>query len=161
MTNKKFNLITKIVASVLALGSIIFFVAILTKDVNEFKGIAPFNAESAASLQASIISPFFLIAYIALGLCVIFAVGFPIVKMIMNPKEAIRIFAIIGILGFVVLVSYLLAPAEMISAEFVKKFDVVSSTSKWVSTGIITTYILLFGAVAAWIYTEVVKIIKG
>lgn len=98
-------------------------------------------------------------AYILIGLAVLFALLFPIIRMVTNPKNALK--TLIGVVGMVVLVGimYLLASDEVLVITR-ENPDNVPSTLKWVGAGLNTMYVMFIAAVLAILYSEINKAFK-
>jgi len=69
----------KIISVILIVIAVIGMVAVLIKGGHEMK--------DNQSVQNSILNPFFITAYVALGLCLLFALLFPIINIIAQPKK--------------------------------------------------------------------------
>jgi hypothetical protein len=96
--------------------------------------------------------------YALVGVAAVLAIVFPVVNTIANPKDAKSIFAGIGALLLVVVVSYILAGDEVLPKY--EQYGTTASSSKWVSTGLIMFYLLSAIAVGITIFAEVYKIFK-
>lgn len=112
------------------------------------------------TFEEPVITEIFLIwAYILLGLTMIIAILFPLIRMFKNPKKALKtVFGVIG-LSILVGIMYLLASDEVI----VLTRDVpgnVPFVLRWVGTGLNTLYVMFVAAVLAIIYAETSKAIK-
>lgn len=100
-------------------------------------------------------------AYILTGLAVGFAVIFPVIQMITNPKNAKK-----GLLGIVALAVFVFVAYAMSSTEILgitnpelAHYD-VPSTLKYAGTMINSIYILAGIAIVSMVWTEVAKIFK-
>ncbi|MFW6226476.1 MAG: hypothetical protein ACOC31_00065 [Bacteroidota bacterium] len=90
----------------------------------------------------------------------IIAIIFPIVYLIMNPKNAKKaLFAILG-LGVVGLVAYMLADNSLLELTGYTGTDNNPNTLKWSGAGLIATYLLLGLAVVSILYSEIAKLFK-
>ena len=97
-----------------------------------------------------------ILAYLMVGIGAITAFGFGIKKMVENTESAKKtIYTITGLLA-VFIIAYLLASNSVLSSY--EKYDVNATISKQVGMGLITFYVLIFGAIAAILYTELSKI---
>ena len=100
-------------------------------------------------------------AYILTGLSVGFAVIFPVIQMITNPKKAKKGLVGIVALAIFVLIAYAMSSSEIlgITNPDLAIYD-VPSTLKYAGTMINSIYILSGIAILVMIYTEVAKIFK-
>ena len=90
------------------------------------------------------------------GIGAITAIGFGVKKMAENIESAKKtIYTITGLLA-VFIIAYLLASNSVLNSY--EKYDVSATISKQVGMGLITFYVLIFGAIAAILYTELSKI---
>jgi len=94
-------------------------------------------------------------AYILIGLCAAAAIILPLIQAFGNPRSLVKIGVSVGGLAVVFFICYMLAGNSTYGND-----EVSSSASQRVGAGILTFYVLLFGAVLSIIYTEVSKIIK-
>jgi len=104
--------------------------------------------------------PLLYLAYIFTTLAAIFAIGFPIYQLFMNPKAAINALIGLGVLGVIVLIAYLLASDQVLDLVGYDGPDNIPSTLKAVGTGLITTYILFFLSLLAIVITEIYNAFK-
>lgn len=104
---------------------------------------------------------FILWAYVLTAVAVGFAVIFPIVQMITNPKNTKK--SLLGIVALVVIVgiAYALSSTELlgITNPDLVQYD-APSTLKYAGTMLHSTYVLAVVAIVSMIYTEVAKIFK-
>lgn len=90
------------------------------------------------------------LAYILTGLCVLVAVGMPLVKAFGDPDSLKKMGIGVGALLAVFLISYFTSSGEA-------EGDYAESTVKLVGAGIVTFYILAIAAVLGIVYTEIKK----
>jgi hypothetical protein len=86
-------------------------------------------------------------AYVLFGVTILAAVGFAILQVIRNPKNALRTFVILAIFGAIILVSYLLSDGTKMDLPGYTGTDNVESTLKFADTLLYTTYFLFVTAV--------------
>jgi galactitol-specific phosphotransferase system IIC component len=93
-------------------------------------------------------------SYVLLGLASLAAVTFPVLFLVLNPKNAKG--ALIGVVGIaiVVIVSYILADSTVPTFLGAEQFGIDESYSKQISTGLYTMYLFMFLSFAAIIYIE-------
>ncbi|PKP44976.1 MAG: hypothetical protein CVT95_09875 [Bacteroidetes bacterium HGW-Bacteroidetes-12] len=92
-------------------------------------------------------------------LCAVIAIAFPIVFMIMNPKNIVKTLITLAILLGLAILSYFLASSSIEGAVF-EKFEITESTSKFVGGALIFTYILIGLTTISLIYSSITKIFK-
>jgi len=85
---------------------------------------------------------------------------FPLVYMIMNPKNAVKTLLILAGVAVVVLISYLMASDEVMNLVSYNGPDNVPAVLKRADTFIILTYILAILAIVLILYTEIAKLFK-
>lgn len=95
--------------------------------------------------------------YLLLGAAVLVSIIFPLIVMVRNPKKAKS--ALIGVVALLVVfgIGYGLAGEETYKVGELTVGEAVSRRSE---AGLIAFYILIFGAVAAIVYSEVSKAFK-
>lgn len=93
------------------------------------------------------------ISYILIGVCVLAAVGMPLVKAFGDPESLKKMGMGVGALLVVFLISYFTASGE-------SSGEVSASTAKMVGAGLTTFYILAAGAIIGIIYTEFKKAVQ-
>ena len=151
MENKGINRIATIVSIVFMALSAIFVILIWIKGDD--------SISTSATLQKSILDPFFIESYIALIIGVVLALAFPIAYIIMNPKKALRVLMILGGVIIVLLISYALSPNTYSQTQLEVR-NISASTSRWVGTGLVFTYIVSALAILSAIYSGISKIFK-
>lgn len=101
---------------------------------------------------------------ILLGLTTVLVLGFAVskfvIKLIDEPKSAIKSLASFAVIGIVIFIAYAMASDAIPNFLGVDKFGVTPSMSKWVGTGLFITYIFFGITFLSVIYTEVSKIWK-
>lgn len=113
--------------------------------------------ENSASVQASVVDPFMIVAYVVFAVIVLLVVFF-VIKGLFTGKIKNTLISV-GIFAAVVLLAYLLADGgAMYDRNDVQ--TVSDSGSKWVSTGLITFYLLAAIAIGAMVISGVKKLIK-
>jgi steroid 5-alpha reductase family enzyme len=117
------------------------------------------GTEDTQFVEPVITETFLLWAYILLGLAILFSVAFPIIRMVTDPKNALK--TLIGVAGMVIVVAimYLLASDEVLVIAR-ENPDNVPSTLKWVGAGLNTMYVMFVLAVIAILYSEINKVFK-
>ena len=96
-----------------------------------------------------------ILTYLMVGLAALTAIGFGIKNMIQKTGSAKKTLVTIGGLIAIIIIAYITASDEVLN-EY-KKYNITTSASKQVGMGLITFYILIFGAIAAVLYSELSK----
>jgi hypothetical protein len=84
---------------------------------------------------------------------------FPIVFLILNPKNSIKIFIGIGLMVVIAIIAYTLATVGFTDLQL-EKLGITAGTAKYVGAGLIFTYILAALAVLSIIYASISRIFK-
>ena len=103
----------------------------------------------------SLINIGIILTYLMVGLAALTAIGFGIKNMIQKTGSAKKTLFTIGGLIAIIIIAYITASDEVLN-EY-KKYNITTSASKQVGMGLITFYILIFGAIAAVLYSELSK----
>lgn len=93
------------------------------------------------------------ISYILIGVCVLAAVGMPLVKAFGDPDSLKKMMIGVGALVVVFVVAYLVADGSTTGDES-------ATTAKLVGAGLFTFYILAVGAIGGIVYTEIKKALE-
>lgn len=93
------------------------------------------------------------VAYGLLGLAALTAVVFPVIHIIKDIRKAKSPLVGLLILAVIVLIAFLISTGEPYEG-------VSTAASRWISTGITTTFFLAGLAILAAVFAEVVKIFK-
>jgi len=144
--------ITKIISALFMVLAGLFVVLIWAKGDIEF--------DLNPNLQNSILSPFFVTGYVALILCAILVIVFPIAYIIMNPKNAVRLLIVLGGLVVLAIISYFIASDATFTQEELLKLDTTPAVTKRVGAALIFTYIIGILAILSAIYSGVSKFFK-
>ena len=96
-----------------------------------------------------------ILTYLMIGFACVSAVGFGIKNMMQKTGSAKKTLFTIGGLIAIIIIAYITASDEILN-EY-KKYNITTSVSKQVGMGLITFYILIFGAIAAILYSELSK----
>ncbi len=98
------------------------------------------------------------LTYVLFVIALIAAIVFPLIQTFSDLKKAkgtlIGIVALVGVL----LLAFLLSPAE--TGPFYDKFGISPTGSKVIGGGLLGTYLVFAGAVISILYTEIVKWFK-
>ena len=97
--------------------------------------------------------------YFLLIFTVVITILFPLVFLILNPKNSIKIFISLGLMIVIALIAYSLSQVGL-SDLMLEKLKVTANTARLVGAGLIFTYILGCLAVLSIIYASISKIFK-
>ena len=144
--DKKILNIFKIVSLILILLAVIFQVIILARGEDGLIG-------------NSILDNYIRLAYVALIICAFLTILFPVLFMIQNPKNALKM--LVGLVGFVVIgfICYALA-SNSFNVVQLETLKTTAETSKIVGAGLYFTYIFGGIAVITIIYSGVSGLFK-
>ncbi len=98
------------------------------------------------------------LAYALIAVAAISSIVFPIVQTFGNLKKAKSGLIGFGILVAVLVIAYVLSPAE--TGAFYEKKNISPSTSKLIGGGLLATYIIFAGVIVSILYAEVAKWFK-
>lgn len=103
-------------------------------------------------------------SYVLLGLCCVAAVVLEFVNTISDKQATKSALVGIGLLGAVILVSYLLSDSEIPkfygADKFVEDGTLTPSVSLWIGTGLIATYILSAVSILGIVYSSISRFFK-
>ncbi len=136
MNNTKLSKILTIIAGVLGVISVIFFIRVI--------GAGDEALQNDADLQGSIVSPFVNYAVVLLYATGIITVVFSVLTLVKQPEKLKKTLFSVGALVVVVILAYATAgSSEVYDSSGIKVLaQAGSSVSKWVSALINTTFIL-------------------
>ncbi len=97
--------------------------------------------------------------YFLLIFTAVIVILFPIVNLIMNPKNSIKIFISLGVMVVIAIIAYSLSQVNFTELQL-EKLGTTASTVKYVGTGLIFTYILASLAVLSIVYASISRIFK-
>ena len=97
--------------------------------------------------------------YFLLILTAAITIIFPIVFLILNPKNSIKIFIALGLMVVIAIISYSLSQVSFTEFQL-EKLETTATTSRYVGAGLIFTYILASLAVLSIIYASISRIFK-
>lgn len=137
---------------------------------NIFKGVSIILIAIAAIYQIvvftqgnspsdSVLNGYFTLAYIAFGLSLLFAILFPVLQIIANPKAAVRTLIVFAFLVVLWFVAYSLSDNSFSQVQL-EKMDTTAEVSKMVGAGLIYTYFIFGMAVVAIIYASISNFFK-
>jgi len=97
-----------------------------------------------------------ILSYLMVAFAALATIGFGVQKMIQNTNNAKKTMYTVGGLVVAFIIAYLLASDEVLNSY--EKYNTTASSSKQVGMGLITFYLLLFGAIVAILYAELSKV---
>jgi len=147
--NKIVNLIFKVISWILMALAAVFIVLVW------------YHGDEAIeqSLQAQVLDPFMITAYVALGLAIATAIIFSIISVAMNPKNIVKIAIILAGLVLLGVVTYNMAGNAFTDVEL-QKLDTTELVSKQVGAALYYTYIIGGLAILATIYASIAGLFK-
>ncbi|WP_422106180.1 hypothetical protein [Winogradskyella sp.] len=149
--------ILKIVALILSVAGIIFLGRIIAEGDDEIKA-------AALAGDTAIVEPMAIVAYIILGLVLLFVVVFVVKNLFTNTSGLKNTLIGVGAFAAVLIISYVISvgPDESFNAGFYKYGDTMASEgeSKIVGGGLIAFYILIVIAAVSMIFSGVKKTIS-
>jgi hypothetical protein len=160
MNNKLLSKLLMVLALVISLVGIGFYVWVLVIGDDAFKPEESGDPEEAARLQNLIISPFVWYTVIVLGATLVVALFSSIVSLVKRPEALKKTLLSIASLGVVLVIAYLLKDgAEVIGADgAVLEGGAENATANvWSSTGI--WYSMILGGVGLALF--LVDMVKG
>ncbi|MBE9483668.1 MAG: hypothetical protein KAR09_02185 [Bacteroidales bacterium] len=97
--------------------------------------------------------------YFLLIFTAVIVILFPIVFLIMNPKNSIKIFISLGVMVVIAIIAYSLSQNNFTELQL-EELETTADTVKYVGAGLIFTYILASLAVLSIIYASISRIFK-
>ena len=163
MANNKFSKILTIVAVIISLVAIFFYIMILSKGDGAFDA-KEVGQDVALDNQNNIISPYVWVTIIVLVVTIFFAVLSSLLNLAKKPEQLKKTLLSVGVLGIVLVVAYLLNdPSEVLDAQG-KVLDggATGETSNvWSSTGIWYSVILGGVGLALFLVDMVKSLVKS
>ena len=104
--------------------------------------------------------PFIIWVYILTIVAAAMAVIFPIVYMIMNPKNAKGVIYGVSAMIIIIGISYIIASDTILVFPNYKDFNITESISKYIGTALFSMYLLAIFAFVSIIFTEVMSFFK-
>ncbi len=144
--------ILKIVAGVLSIAGIGFLVRIIAKGDDEIKALA-LNGDT------SIVEPMAIVAYIILGLVLLFVLVFVFKNLFTSGKSLKNTLIGIGAFLAILLVAYLMSGGDVTPYKY-NGIVATDGESTMVGAGLVAFYILGAVAVATMVFSGIKKIIK-
>ncbi|WP_289043335.1 hypothetical protein [uncultured Olleya sp.] len=146
--------ILKIVALVLSIAGIGVLVNIIAKGDDAIKAAA-----AAATPDTSAIAPMIIIAYIILGLVLLFVLYFVFKNLFTSGKSLKNTLIGVGAFLAILLISYAVSGGDT-REYFYNGITATEGQSTMVGAGLVAFYILILGAVATMALSGIKKLIK-
>lgn len=143
--------IFKIISLVLILAAVVSIIFVWAKGDDAIR--------DSLGLQNMLLNPYFFTAYIALGLCIILSLLFPIINIISQPKNALRVLIGLGAVIVIGIIAYAIAGNELTEHEL-RTLKITEAGSRRVGAALIGTYAIAIVSVLAVLYAEVMNFIK-
>lgn len=112
------------------------------------------------ALSEGVLDGYFWVAYIAFGISALFAVLFPVIHTVSNPKDAIKSFIGLAVVVALWFVAYYGFAGNAFTPIQLEKMEVTVEASRMVGAGLIFTYFVFGMAVLAIIYAGISSIFK-
>jgi len=109
---------------------------------------------NVTSLDTVIYWGYFLLIFTA-----VIVILFPIIFLILNPRNSIKIFISLGVMVVIAIIAYSLSTVNFTELQL-EKLGTTASTVKNVGAGLIFTYILAALAVLSIVYASISRIFK-
>lgn len=141
----------KIISIILILIAVVCIALVWMQDSTQMK--------TNQALQNKILNPYFVTAYLALGICLLLALIFPIINIIAHPRSGLRV--LIGIAAIVIIgvIAYALSTNEL-SAFQLMEYKISEVGSRQIGAALIGTYVIAGASVLAIIYAEFSNLFK-
>jgi hypothetical protein len=143
--------IFKIVSLILILAAVVSIVLVWSKGDVEIR--------DNAALQNQLLNPYFMTAYIALGLCIILSLLFPVINIITQPKNAVRVLIGLGALVLIGVIAFAVSGNEFTELQL-RDLKTTEIVSRRVGAALIGTYVIGAAAVLAILFAEVTNFVK-
>lgn len=144
--------ILKIVAAILSLLGIVFLGRIIAEGDDEIKA-------AALAGDTAIVDPIAIVAYITLGLVLLFVVVFVVKNLFTNTTGLKNTLIGVGAFAAVLIVSYMLSGGDTMQYKMQDGFA-TEGQSQLVGAGLTAFYILIIVAAVAMIFSGVKKVIS-
>ncbi|MBN1339771.1 MAG: hypothetical protein JXA03_10640 [Bacteroidales bacterium] len=144
--NKTILTIFKVLSIVFIALAVILQVLVLSNSEEELAG-------------SSIIDNFAYLSYVAIGLTTLLAILFPIIFIIQNPKNALKILISLVVLIGIGFICYSLATSQF-SLEDIERLKTTAEVEKMVGASMFFTYIVGGLAILSILYSGISSIFK-
>lgn len=108
---------------------------------------------------SNVLNNYMLLGYLAIGLTAFFAILFPIIFMIQNPKNILKLLGAIVVVVIIGFICYSVA-RNTLNIEQLETLKTTAATSKWVGASLYFTYIIGGLAVISIIFSGISSFFK-
>ena len=108
---------------------------------------------------SNVLNNYILLGYIAIGLTAFFAILFPVIFMIQNPKNILKLLGGIVVLVIIGFICYSVA-RNTLNIEQLETLKTTAAISKWVGASLFFTYIIGGLAVISIIFSGISSFFK-
>ncbi len=115
--------------------------------------------ETDAGVRDRLLNPFFGVTLAILIVTALGAILFPFFSMVKQPKQLIRVLAVIAGVIVIALIAYAISGNEL-TPERLQKLNTTAQVSKTVGAGLIFTYIIVAVTFGALIVTSVLNMFR-
>jgi peptidoglycan/LPS O-acetylase OafA/YrhL len=143
------------------MSKVLRIILIILLAVSAILGILFYAGGEDISGQPVYTNTFIVWAYILAGIAVLFAIIFPVMQMLKNPKAAVKSLLGLLVVAVIVFVAYAVSSGEKlgITNPELMQYD-VPGTLKYAGTLLNSVYFLAGLAILSMIYAEVSKMFK-
>ena len=138
--------IFKIISLIFIALGVIFQIVVLIKGEDGLVG-------------TSILDNYILLAYVAIGLTAFFAFLFPVILLVQNPKNALKLLGVLVVLVIIGFLCYVMAE-NTLNIEQLEQLKTTAETSKMVGALLYFTYIIGGLTVLSVIFSSVSSFFK-
>lgn len=110
-------------------------------------------------IGSSVLDNFIILGYVAIGLTAFFAVLFPVIFMIQNPKNSLKLLGTLVVLAIIGIICYSVA-RNTLGVEQLEKLKTTAEVSKLVGASLYFTYIVGGLAILSIIFSSVSSFFK-
>jgi len=136
--------ILKIVALILGLAGLVFWIMLVAK------------GDEAVKATGEGVNPLLYIGYITLAIVLLFVIVFVLKGIFAGDLK--KTLLSVGAFLLIVIISYVMASDSVVGLPLIDEKPISASGSKWVSTGLNTFYILAIAAIGAMVFSGVKKL---
>lgn len=144
--NKIVLTIFKVISIILILLAVLLQVLVLIKGEDELVGSA-------------VVDNFAYLSYVALGLTALLAIIFPVIFVVQNPRNALKIIISLAVLALIGFVCYSIATSTF-SLERLEQLKTTAEIEKMVGASLFFTYIVGGLAILSVMYSGISSLFK-
>lgn len=145
-----------------ALNGILGRAVLITETVSEKKQITQIEelqeALKSSSKSGKILNLSISLFYVTLFAAILFTIFFALFQIIANIKHSYQVFIGVGIMVIFLIIAYLVSPSELTASAI--KMQHTPSDMRIIGAGMLTLYVVLFGAILAIIVSSIINMIK-